>query len=482
LAALEGSGGVLQDVLKTGSLTPVIQMVQSREKAFESMLSGLPNMIITSLKDFAIKSIVTVGIKKMLTMLVPGGGLVQAAINIYNAVTFFMDRAKQIGAFVQNLTSSFASIAKGDIKAAVKTIEAVLGGGLSLALGFLASAAGLTKIASSIKAALDKIQKPAQAILLKIKDWIVKMFSSLVKKVTPGSKPVAGDKSVSSGEKPNDKSINQDSEVKDKYAIVLNKVSHTLFLEFGLKTKFLLDMQSRRDDLSTKIGRAIASLMKTQADTPLRQEMIEGLKVLGKQAKEVRKGAEVYSGMNAEPESKRSNQRKNVKSEMALLKQGIEKFSSDFKTDDIDENVRQVLENPDMNTLAVLEKWGWVSKSVLGRRMYQKDSLILPTKITNGLTNLQLMQGYFFDKAGAMKLGSKGFSPISSDNKPINLHHLTQDEPGDMVEMDETQHSKFTAFLHGLKKSGQSFRNTPALLKSYGDFQSNYWKERAKDF
>jgi Domain of unknown function (DUF4157) len=189
LAALEGSGGVLQDVLKTGSLTPVIQMVQSREKAFESMLSGLPNMIITSLKDFAIKAIVTAGIKKMLTMLVPGGGLVQAAINIYNAITFFMDRAKQIGAFVQNLTSSFASIAKGDIKGAVKTIEAVLGSGLSLALGFLASAAGLTKIAASIKTALDKIQKPALTILTKIKDWIVKMFSSLVKKVTPGGKP-----------------------------------------------------------------------------------------------------------------------------------------------------------------------------------------------------------------------------------------------------------------------------------------------------
>jgi hypothetical protein len=122
--------------------------------------------------------------------LVPGG-LVQDAINIYNAITFFMKHAKQIGAFVQNLTSSFASIAKGDIKTAVQKVEAVLGSCLSLALGFLASAAGLTKIASSIKTALDKIQKPALAILTKIKDWIVKMFSSLVKMVTSGRKPNA---------------------------------------------------------------------------------------------------------------------------------------------------------------------------------------------------------------------------------------------------------------------------------------------------
>jgi Domain of unknown function (DUF4157)/Novel toxin 15 len=231
LAQLEASGGVLQNVMKTGSLTPVIQMVQSREKAFESMLSGLPTTILNSLKDFAIKSIVTAGIKKMLTMLVPGGGLVQAAINIYNAITFFIDRAKQIGAFVQNLTSSFASIAKGDVKTAVKTIEAVLGSGLSLALGFLASAAGLTKIASSIKAALDKIQKPAQAILVKVKDWIVKMFSSLVKKVTPGTKPVVGDKSNSSAKPTDATKLGLKDGTYGKETFTAGKEPHAVWLE-----------------------------------------------------------------------------------------------------------------------------------------------------------------------------------------------------------------------------------------------------------
>jgi toxin YobL len=115
--------------------------------------------------------------------------------------------------------------------------------------------------------------------------------------------------------------------------------------------------------------------------------------------------------------------------------------------------------------------------------VYQRDDLILPTKVFNGLTNLQRMQGFFVEEeTGALKQNSKGKSPISSDDLPINLHHLTQDEPGDMVEMDETQHSRFTAFLHGQKKAGASFRNTPSLQKSYTNFQSNYWKERAKDF
>jgi predicted ABC-type sugar transport system permease subunit len=95
-------------------------------------------------------------------------------------------------------SSSLAEIAVANISSTVKTIEAVLAGGLSLSLGFLASAAGLTKIADSIKAALNKIQKPAEQVLKKIADWFKRMFSSLVAKVKPGTKPVTGDKSNSS--------------------------------------------------------------------------------------------------------------------------------------------------------------------------------------------------------------------------------------------------------------------------------------------
>ncbi len=199
LAQLEASGGVLQDVAKTGSLSPVISLVESKGSELMQMAAELPTTIMSSLKDFAIKSIITAGIKKLLTMLVPGGGLVQAAINIYNAVMFFIERAKQIGKFLKSLTSSFASIAKGDIKGAVQKIEDTLGNGFSLALGFLASAAGLTKIASSIKAALAKIQAPIKKVLERIAAWFSKMFSSLVKKVTPGSKPSTAVTPTSSG-------------------------------------------------------------------------------------------------------------------------------------------------------------------------------------------------------------------------------------------------------------------------------------------
>jgi hypothetical protein len=58
-----------------------------------------------------------------------------------------------------------------------------------VSLGFLTSTAGLVKIADSIKTALNKIQKPAEALLKKIAEWYKRMFSSLVQKVMPGGKP-----------------------------------------------------------------------------------------------------------------------------------------------------------------------------------------------------------------------------------------------------------------------------------------------------
>jgi hypothetical protein len=186
---LENGGSVLTQVIKTKSLTPVLTYVQSQAQALTGFAAELPGQIFTSLKDFALQAIVTAGITKLLAMIVPGGGVVQAAINIYNAVMFIIERAKQIGSFVNSLTSSFAAIAQGDLSKAIPQVESVLKSGLSLALGFLASAAGLTGIAGKIKTALSKLTAPIERVLQKIAGFFKQKFSSLVANLKPGSKP-----------------------------------------------------------------------------------------------------------------------------------------------------------------------------------------------------------------------------------------------------------------------------------------------------
>jgi hypothetical protein len=143
-------------------------------------------------------------------------------------------------------------------------------------LRFPIPAAGLTKIAGSIKTALDKIQAPAKKILEKIAAWFKRMFSSLVKKVTPGTKPVAGDKSNSSSQQ-----ANQPITV----PFVMNGVDHTLYITVGSAAD--IEMASKKDRISNKIGRAVASLLQSgiKEDDP----KVIDLKAIGKTASNIQK-------------------------------------------------------------------------------------------------------------------------------------------------------------------------------------------------
>ncbi|GAA0127531.1 hypothetical protein UT300019_34370 [Clostridium sp. CTA-19] len=105
----------------------------------------------------------------------------------------------------------------------------------------------------------------------------------------------------------------------------------------------------------------------------------------------------------------------------------------------------------------------------VSRRVYQRGDIdINYYDKDSGLTNLQLMK--------------KGRAPIDSDGKSIQLHHLTQQESGAMVEILEGTHQKYTNQLHGLVGEGESFRNNPILEKQYNKFRSKYWRSRYKDF
>nr|WP_317258012.1 HNH/ENDO VII family nuclease [Pseudomonas fluorescens] len=81
-----------------------------------------------------------------------------------------------------------------------------------------------------------------------------------------------------------------------------------------------------------------------------------------------------------------------------------------------------------------------------------------------------------------LDLMKNGNAPIGPDGKYINLHHVTGDEPGPMVELTGTVHKKYHKELHGTIEDGDSFRNDPKLELQYSKFRKAYWKERAKDF
>ncbi len=125
----------------------------------------------------------------------------------------------------------------------------------------------------------------------------------------------------------------------------------------------------------------------------------------------------------------------------------------------------------------------WTSKSVAGRKVYQRNDLFKPDYIDpqTGLSNKQLMEA--------------GQAPIGRDGRPVNLHHMTQDEPGVMAEVGGRMHSDNDRILHmhsnqydktwvgpdGLRRSYSSA--PPSMDRGpFNRWKREYWKERANDF
>lgn len=124
----------------------------------------------------------------------------------------------------------------------------------------------------------------------------------------------------------------------------------------------------------------------------------------------------------------------------------------------------------------------WTRKEVAGRQVYQRDELIDPNlRDANGVTNLERMQ--------------RGRAPIGSDGQEINLHHVTQDEPGPMAELSATQHSENQRLLHlyanqydkkwrDSKGNWHRYSSAPPSMDRapFNQWKESYWIERARDF
>ncbi|WP_200960831.1 HNH/ENDO VII family nuclease [Duganella sp. Root198D2] len=121
----------------------------------------------------------------------------------------------------------------------------------------------------------------------------------------------------------------------------------------------------------------------------------------------------------------------------------------------------------------------WEEPRVVGvdrvgyRKVYSRNDLFDPYHSVDGMTNIQRMK--------------KGRPPIGYDGEKVNLHHLTQDEPGALAEVGGKLHSDNTKILHGLTEPGKSFRysvdgKTTDAEKAFNNFRYWYWTERAKGF
>ncbi|TMP72020.1 sugar-binding protein [Pseudoalteromonas sp. S1609] len=124
----------------------------------------------------------------------------------------------------------------------------------------------------------------------------------------------------------------------------------------------------------------------------------------------------------------------------------------------------------------------WNKKIVEDRVVYQRGDLFNPKyKDKFGKTNIERMK--------------KGNAPIGHDGEEVNLHHLTQDEPGSMAELGSVFHSENDRFLHiytnqydksykGSDNERHRYSSAPPPMdrKPFNKWKKKYWKNRANDY
>lgn len=180
VAGLETGFALVKTLITEG---PMAAWEQLKEMAKE-----MQDAFIDAVKDFIKTKIIEQAITWLVSLFIPGAGIVKAVIGIYDTVVFFIQKAKQIAKMVANFLGSIADIAAGNIGAAAEAMETGLARGLSLVISFLAALLRLGGITAKIRAAIQKVRDKVDGVLAKVAKWIADKAKKLFGAVKAGAK------------------------------------------------------------------------------------------------------------------------------------------------------------------------------------------------------------------------------------------------------------------------------------------------------
>src|SRR5262245_43724765 len=181
-------------VLETG-FELVVTLVRDGPMAawekIKEMADDIKEAFIEGVKDFIKVKIIQKAIETILSLLVPGAGIVRAIVGIYDTIVFFIQKAKQIAQMVGNFLSSIGEIAAGNIGAAADALEKGLATALKLVINFLAKFLRLDGITAKIRAAINKLRDKVDKMLDKVIEWIVDKAKKLGRMIAGAARGAA---------------------------------------------------------------------------------------------------------------------------------------------------------------------------------------------------------------------------------------------------------------------------------------------------
>ncbi|OGW36643.1 MAG: hypothetical protein A2X58_09365 [Nitrospirae bacterium GWC2_56_14] len=143
-------------------------------------LGNLKEMVIDAIQDWVVTTVIKAAVLKLVSMFNPVGAIIQAIITIYNVVMFFIERIRQIMAFVESVINSVYEIATGAIGSAANWIEKALARTIPIIIAFLARLLGITGITEKIVGIIKKIQAKVDLAIEKVITKIAKGIGKLI--------------------------------------------------------------------------------------------------------------------------------------------------------------------------------------------------------------------------------------------------------------------------------------------------------------
>jgi len=142
--------------------------------------SSVGTAIQDGIKSEVTKSLVVAGIQKVVTMLIPGGGFINAIIGAFQTVQTVIQQGAQIARVVTSALGSIGAIAAGNIGSAVGLIDRTLGGAIPVALAWLGKVVGIGNIGNKVKSVILKVRSRLDSVVDKlvgkVKGLIDKLF------------------------------------------------------------------------------------------------------------------------------------------------------------------------------------------------------------------------------------------------------------------------------------------------------------------
>jgi len=174
--ALGPSGETIMKGLETGFDIVVALVTGGPAAAWELIkekLTELKDQVVSGIIGFVTDTVVKKAVPKLIAMFIPGAGFLSAIISIYDTVMVFVEKMSKIIQVVTAFIDSIVTIAAGNITAAAKRVESILGGLLSLAISFLAGFLGLGKVTDKIKEVIEKVRMSMDKAIDAAIAWIV---------------------------------------------------------------------------------------------------------------------------------------------------------------------------------------------------------------------------------------------------------------------------------------------------------------------